>query len=160
MEQAKACELYEWRSDPEDALAEIIVLDQLSRNIYRGTPQAYAQDNLALELAQEAIEKGYDKGLSPHKLQFLYMPFMHSESKLIHERAMKLFEAVGDAALLEDEKKHKEIIDRFGRYPHRNKILGRQSTSEEEEFLKQPNSSCYLKRRRSGSVGSRYLYMA
>ena len=139
--RAAACELNDWRESAEGALAEIIVLDQFSRNLHRNSAQAFAQDSLALALSQEAIAKGFDKQLQPPKLAFLYFPFMHSESSVIHERAMELFKAPGLEYNFEFEKQHKAIIDRFGRYPHRNELLGRRSTPEEEEFLKNPGSS-------------------
>ncbi|EWH08044.1 hypothetical protein DS2_19376, partial [Catenovulum agarivorans DS-2] len=123
------------------SLAEIIILDQFSRNIYRDQPEAFASDAMALALAQFAISQQFDQQLLPIQQAFLYMPFMHSESKLIHVEAVKLFEAAGWTNNLEFELQHKNIIDKFGRYPHRNKILGRQSTKEEIEFLQQPNSS-------------------
>ena len=133
--------LYTWREHPLDALAEIIVLDQFSRNMFRDSAEAFAYDSLALVLAQEAIRRKFDADLEPAQKAFLYMPFMHSESAEIHEIAMFLF----DHPRLEDnynyELKHKEIIDRFGRYPHRNEILNRESTAEELEFLSQPGSS-------------------
>ncbi|MDM1761741.1 MULTISPECIES: DUF924 family protein [Acinetobacter] len=138
--QAKQAELYTWRDSAEGRLAEIIVLDQFSRNIYRDQAAAFSQDAQALTLAQEAVHLGLDKNLRPEQRSFLYMPYMHSESKLIHEEALKLFAALGNPINLDFEKKHKVIIDRFGRYPHRNAILGRESTAEEIEFLKQPNS--------------------
>lgn len=140
LEQARQCELWTWRDNTEGRLAEIIALDQFSRNIYRDKAASFAQDPLALSLAQEAIRLEMDKDLRPEQRSFLYMPFMHSESKLIHEQALQLFEALGNPINLDFEKKHKVIIDRFGRYPHRNAILGRESTAEELEFLKQPNS--------------------
>ena len=141
IEPAKKGELYHWRSSPKGRLAEIIVLDQFSRNIYRDSPMAFEADAMALALAQEAVTQHIEEELSQQQIQFLYMPFMHSESKAIHEVAVKLFnrEAVKDN--LAFELRHKAIIDRFGRYPHRNKILGRKSTPEEIEFLKQPGSS-------------------
>ncbi|MGB0664209.1 MAG: DUF924 family protein [Pontibacterium sp.] len=138
---AQQGELSHWRQTPEGSLAEIIVLDQFSRNMYRGTPQAFASDGLALALAQFAIEKGYDTQLEPLQRSFLYMPFMHSESAKIHVQALSLFTSLGNENNLDFEIKHKAIIDRFGRYPHRNQILGRVSTAEEEAFLTQPNSS-------------------
>lgn len=143
LKAASACELDGWRKDAESSLAEIIVLDQFSRNIYRDTPGAFANDSLALALAQEAIAKGFDKEFlsTPSKLSFLYMPFMHSESLAIHERALVLFDTPGLEFNLGFEKKHKVIIDRFGRYPHRNAILGRESTEEEIAFLKEPDSA-------------------
>ena len=141
LKKASACELGAWRATAEGSLAEIIVLDQFSRNIFRGDPKAFSQDSLALALSQEAIAKTFDKELDSTKLAFLYMPFMHSESKVIHERAMDLFQAPGLEFQLGFEKKHKVIIDRFGRYPHRNEVLCRDSTPEEIAFLKEPDSS-------------------
>ncbi|MGI1796683.1 DUF924 family protein [Acinetobacter variabilis] len=141
LEQASKAELWSWRKNTDGRLAEILVLDQFSRNIFRDTPRAFAQDSLALALAQEAISQDLDKQLSPEQRSFLYMPFMHSESKLIHEFALKLFQRLGNPENLEYEIKHKIIIDRFGRYPHRNQILGRESTEEELSFLTQPDSS-------------------
>lgn len=140
-EQAIRGELATWRSTPEGALAEVIVLDQFSRNIYRDTPDAFASDPLALALAQTAIERNQHTALTQGQRYFLYMPYMHSESALIHEQAVKLFEALDDTSGLEFELKHKAIIDRFGRYPHRNAILGRTSTPEETIFLQEPGSS-------------------
>lgn len=140
-QQAIQAELWSWRKTPEGRLAEIIVLDQFSRNIYRDQAQAFAYDSLVLALAQEAISLQLDAQLSPEQRSFLYMPFMHSESKLMHEYALKLFQRLGNEINLSFAKKHKIIIDRFGRYPHRNEILGRTSTAEELEFLTQPNSS-------------------
>jgi len=141
LEQASKAELWSWRKNADGRLAEILVLDQFSRNIFRDTPRAFTQDSLALTLAQEAISQDLDKQLSPEQRSFLYMPFMHSESKLIHEFALKLFQRLGNPENLEYEIKHKIIIDRFGRYPHRNQILGRESTEEELSFLTQPDSS-------------------
>ncbi|WP_312316595.1 DUF924 family protein [Acinetobacter variabilis] len=141
LEKASRAELWSWRKNADGRLAEILVLDQFSRNIFRDTPRAFAQDSLALALAQEAISQDLDKQLSPEQRSFLYMPFMHSESKLIHEFALKLFQRLGNPENLEYEIKHKIIIDRFGRYPHRNQILGRESTEEELSFLTQPDSS-------------------
>ncbi len=139
--QASQGELEHWRQSPEGALAEIILLDQFSRNIYRDTAKAFAFDGLALVLAQEAIRKGIDTQLSEQKRAFLYMPFMHSESKLIHQTAVELYTRLGNPVNLEFEIKHKKIIDRFNRYPHRNDILGRQSSAEEIAFLTQPGSA-------------------
>jgi uncharacterized protein (DUF924 family) len=139
--QASKEELKSWRSNAEGSLAEIIILDQFSRNIFRDTPLAFASDSLALEAAKEAIRKGYDKEINSEYLSFLYMPFMHSEEKEIHELALELFSQPGMDGAYEFELKHKAIIDRFGRYPHRNAILERDSTPEEIEFLKEEGSS-------------------
>ena len=133
--------LYTWRDHPLDALAEIIVLDQFSRNMFRDSPQSFAYDTLALVLAQEAIRRKLDVELDARHKAFLYMPFMHSESAEIHDIALFLFDQPGLEDNYNYELKHKAIIDRFGRYPHRNEILGRKSTAEEEEFLSQPGSS-------------------
>ncbi len=138
--KAVACELYFWREQPLGRLAEIIVLDQFSRNMFRDQPEAFTADALALILAQEAVSHGADKQLPAVQRAFFYMPFMHSESKLIHQVAVDLFSAPGLEGTHAFELTHKAIIDRFGRYPHRNAILGRQSSKQELEFLKQPNS--------------------
>ena len=134
-------ELHGWRVSGEGRLAEIIVLDQFSRNMFRDTPQAFASDVLAVVLAQEAVRGGNDRELSPERRAFLYMPFMHSESTVIHELAVELFDQPGLEHNLKFEHAHQSIIGRFGRYPHRNEILGRESTTEEIEFLKGPGSS-------------------
>lgn len=134
-------ELVHWRADPEGRLAEVIVLDQFSRNMFRDTSASFASDSKAIALAISAIESGADKELATGKRTFLYMPFMHSESLSVHEKAVKVFSEPGMEGTLDFELKHKKIIDKFGRYPHRNKILGRESTAEELEFLKSPDSS-------------------
>lgn len=139
--KAKQCELYAWRSSAQGRLAEIIILDQFSRNMYRDTPEAFACDSLALALAQEAIALGCDKTLSETERSFLYLPFMHSESLAIHEVAVSLYRANGIESNLDFELQHKAIIERFGRYPHRNAILARESTEAELAFLQQPGSS-------------------
>ena len=138
--RAARCELFDWRADPHGRLAEIIVLDQFSRNMFRGSPLAFANDALALALAQEAVSTDAGAALSPVQRSFLYMPYMHSESLKIHEIAVDLFRRNGIQGNLDFEIKHKNIIERFGRYPHRNGILGRVSTEEEIEFLTQPGS--------------------
>jgi uncharacterized protein (DUF924 family) len=138
---AVRCELYEWRVNSLGRLAEVIVLDQFSRNIFRGTAQAFQHDPLALCLAQEAIAASAQAVLSPQQKAFLYMPFMHSESPRIHRIAVDLFSEPGLERNLKFELEHKAIIDRFGRYPHRNEILGRQSTDEELKSLAQSNAS-------------------
>ena len=138
--EAARCELYEWRATPRGRLAEIIVLDQFSRNIFRNRPEAFANDALALALSQAAIEHGADQTLTAGEKSFLYMPFMHSESLQIHEIAMELYAQSGLEYNYDFEKKHKAVIERFGRYPHRNEILGRVSTPEEIEYLRQPGA--------------------
>ena len=138
---AVRCECYPWRAHPLGRLAEIIVLDQFSRNIYRDRPLAFANDSLSLALAQEAVALQVDKTLTATQKAFLYMPYMHSESAAIHEVAVTLFDQPGMESNLAFELKHKTIIDRFGRYPHRNVIMRRTSTAEEIAFLQQPGSS-------------------
>lgn len=134
-------ELHPWRDVPEGRLAEIIVLDQFSRNLYRDDPRAFAVDGMALALAQEAVRIGADQAVPAVQRQFMYMPYQHSESPRIHEDAMTLFESLDDPESLDFERRHKVIIDRFGRYPHRNLVLGRSSTPEEIAFLQEPGSS-------------------
>lgn len=134
-------ELYAWRTQPRGRLAEVLVLDQFSRNLFRGQARAFAADPLALVLAQEAVAGIHDISLSLDERVFLYMPYMHSESRLVHKEAERLFGSLGRADNLSFELRHKAIVDRFGRYPHRNLSLGRTSTAEELEFLKQPGSS-------------------
>ncbi len=122
-------------------LAEIILLDQFSRNLNRDHQKAFAQDLIALVLAQEAVRQPEFASLSQEQQRFVLMPFMHSESAFVHQKALPLFEQLGDPLTLEFEIMHKQIIDQFGRYPHRNALLNRVSTPAEIEFLKQPNSS-------------------
>jgi len=129
----------EWLGAPAECLARIIVLDQFPRNMFRGTARAFATDRLALAAARHAIASGYDRGWVRVEKIFAYLPFEHSESLEDQERACELMQPLGeeqyDYAL-----RHKAIIERFGRFPHRNAILGRASTPEELEFLKQPGS--------------------
>ena len=150
---AKQGECVTWRSAdaPTDSnssitalagrLAEIIVLDQFSRNLCREQACAFAQDGMALVLAQEAIQQPYFDTLPMQWRRFMIIPFMHSESALIHDRYLPLFKQLDDATTLDFENQHKDIIEKFGRYPHRNDILDRESTDAEEAFLQQPNSS-------------------
>ena len=130
-----------WRASARGTLAAIIVLDQFSRNMFRDSPLAFAHDSLALALAQEAVSLGEDAKLDPVRRPFLYMPYMHSESLKVHDVAVQLFGASGNEGNLEFERQHRDIIAKFGRYPHRNEILGRPSTAEELEFLREPGSS-------------------
>ena len=138
---AARCELHPWRETPPGRLAEIIVLDQFSRNMFRDQPQAFACDAMALALAQTAVATQADAVLEIQQRAFVYMPYMHSESPLIHSTAQTLFSQAGLESSLASEQHHKAILDRFGRYPHRNAILGRASTTEELEFLGTPGSS-------------------
>ena len=135
-----------WLTTPKESLAKIVVLDQFPRNMFRNMPQSFAADAQALTAAELAIERGYDTQLLPVERLFLYTPFEHSE-KLAHQnRSVKYFEAlVSDApelaSSLDYAHRHRDIIARFGRFPHRNNILGRQSTADEIAFLQQPESS-------------------
>lgn len=141
LRRAAQGELCTWRDDADGRLAEIIVLDQFSRNIHRGSPNAFAQDAMALTLAQWAISSGSHLELDATRRNFLLMPWMHSESRAVHETAEPLFREHASKSTCDFELRHKAIIDQFGRYPHRNEILGRESTAAEIEFLKQPGSS-------------------
>lgn len=132
---ASKAECAHWRTDIHGRLAEVIVLDQFPRNMFRGSGKSFSTDTLALALSQEAL-KATDLGdLTSERKAFLLMPFMHSESPAIHEQAVKLFSEPGLEHNLAFEESHKAIIDRFGRYPHRNVLLGRESTAEEIDYL-------------------------
>lgn len=141
LQSAAQGELFSWRTTAKGRLAEVMVLDQFSRNAYRNTAQAFAQDPLALGLAQEAVSAGALRELNKTECSFLLMPYMHSESRVIHEQAEALYKEYAPEGNYDFELRHKVIVDRFGRYPHRNEILGRASTEEELEFLQQPGSS-------------------
>jgi uncharacterized protein (DUF924 family) len=141
----------EWQATPEGALALLILLDQMPRNIYRGSPRAFASDRRALVVAQRMVESGFDRGFSFVQKRFTYLPFEHSEDPKVQKRGLALFGAlavecapehnVEAAVQLLYAARHAEIIFRFGRYPHRNACLGRASTPKEEAFLKNPMSS-------------------
>jgi len=133
---ARRGELWRWRETPEGRCAEIILLDQFSRNLYRRGPEAYSLDPMALALAQEAIACGDHLRMDKDQRYFTYMPFMHSESLRIHEQAIILFEGLGNADALRYEHAHLDVLRRFGRYPSRNAQLGRESTAEEAQYLK------------------------
>lgn len=124
-----------WRKTPKGRLAEIIVLDQFSRNMFRGKPEMFKYDALSLALAQEAVALGIDKRFSRWEKVFLYLPFMHCESKKIQRDSLRLFKSLKNKQNAWFANDHKKIIDRFGRYPHRNKILGRKSTAAEKRFM-------------------------
>ncbi len=144
--EAAAAERYEdWKAAPETCLALILLLDQLPRNLFRGSPRAYATDGMARAAAHHAIERGFDQLLTPVRRWFVYLPFEHSEDLADQELALRLFRALPEegktASALAAVERHREIIARFGRFPHRNRVLGRVSTAEEEAFLKEPNSA-------------------
>ena len=128
-------EAWRWRSSPQGRLAEVIVLDQFSRQLHRGEPAAFEQDKMALALAQEAIAAGADMAVEPVRRAFFYLPFMHAESLVIQDEGVRLYEALGDADQLDYMRKHREVIARFGRFPFRNQALGRTSTPEGASYM-------------------------
>jgi uncharacterized protein (DUF924 family) len=131
----------DWLESAEGFLAAILVLDQFPRNMFRGAPQAFATDDKALSLSKRAIAEGFDMQLPPEKRCFIYIPFQHSEDLADQKRSLELFTALGNPENLDFAERHEAIIARFGRFPHRNATLGRDSTPEEEAFLQQPGSS-------------------
>ena len=137
-------ELEAWRANAESMLALVIVLDQFSRNMYRNDARAFAQDAHALECAKEAVMRGDDLGLLPVERQFLYLPFEHSEDLADQEKCLEMMrslDAFEETRGISDwAVRHRDIVARFGRFPHRNAALGRASTAEETEFLRQPGS--------------------
>ncbi len=128
-------------ADSQTALASIVVLDQFSRNMFRGTARAFASDGKALGLATAAIGNGFDMATAVAPRQFFYMPFEHAEDRVLQGRSIELFAALGSEELMKYALAHQTIIERFGRFPHRNEILGRVSTAEELAFLQEPDSS-------------------
>lgn len=134
-EKLRRCRQDDFLGTPERALAAVILFDQFPRNLFRGTAKAFATDALALEIAKGAIGKGYDEGYSKAQRQFLYMPFMHSEAPADQQRSIELFEALGDENSLKFAREHRDIIARFGRFPHRNEALGRETLPAEKEAV-------------------------
>jgi uncharacterized protein (DUF924 family) len=128
-------------SDERSVLAAVIVFDQMSRNMFRDTPAAFASDAVALSLAQEAVARGLDRGFTKAERMFLYLPFEHAEDRRAQACCVALMVSLDDPELTKWAIAHRAIIDRFGRFPHRNAILGRTSTREELQFLEQPGSS-------------------
>ncbi len=126
----------DWRKSPTGRLAEIIIVDQLSRNMFRGTPGMFANDALGLALAQEAVRARADRNMTQWEKVFMYLPYMHTESKKIQRESLRLFKSIGDKQNTRYARDHKKIIDRFGRFPHRNKILSRKSTAAEKKFMR------------------------
>ncbi|KQR68902.1 hypothetical protein ASG25_12285 [Rhizobium sp. Leaf384] len=129
-----------WRATPDGRLAAVILFDQMSRNIYRASPLAFATDGLARREARLALEAGADQAVEPVRRAFFYLPFEHSEAMPDQDLAVQLFTALGDPVLLDFAVRHREIVARFGRFPHRNAILGRMPSPQEEAFLLQPGS--------------------
>jgi uncharacterized protein (DUF924 family) len=135
-EEVSRGEGWTWRATPLGRVAEVVVLDQFSRQLHRGSARAFAQDAMALTLAQEAVALAIDKLLThPPQRMFLYMPYMHSESLAVHEEAVRLFTALGDEGTLKFELAHVDVLKRFGRFPRRNAAFGRVSTPEEIEYM-------------------------
>lgn len=134
-EAAAAGRLSDWEETPESALALVIVLDQFSRNMFRGSPRAFAADDIALAIAKRAVAQGFDQKLELPKRNFFYLPFMHSENLADQERCLALSRQYSDENTLKYAKLHADIIRRFGRFPHRNAVLGRTTTPEEQAFL-------------------------
>lgn len=144
-EEAASGALDGWRDDARSCLALVILLDQFPRNMFRGDPRTHATDGKALEISKYAVDRALDRELPAFKRQFLYMPFMHSEDLEDQRRSVELFEILagvpGSTDVTSYAVSHMEIVERFGRFPHRNEVLGRTTTPEEAEFLGQPGSS-------------------
>ncbi len=139
---AVAGELDSWTATPLGCLALVVTLDQFPRNMFRGSPAAFASDDQALGVADAAIARGFDQQLAPRQCMFLYMPYQHSERLDLQRRSVELATRLdSEPDLLKYAERHLEIIARFGRFPHRNAVLGRETTPQEAEFLRQPNSS-------------------
>ena len=130
-----AGETFQWRSAPQGRLAEVIVLDQFSRNMFRGSGRAFAYDSLALVLAQETVAQRLDEQLDTAQRKFLYTPYIHSESLVIQDEGLRLFTPVGDENTLKFVHMHIDVLKRFGRFPKRYAVLGRESTPEELEYI-------------------------
>jgi uncharacterized protein (DUF924 family) len=141
IEEAADGRLALWAREPPGSLALCLLLDQFPRNCWRGTPRAYAYDGFAQRAAGDALANDHDRELRPEERLFLYLPFEHSEDLADQERSVALMATLGDAGWLDYAVRHRDIIARFGRFPHRNAVLGRASTPEEEAFLLEPNSS-------------------
>ena len=144
-QQAAAGKLDHWQDSPPSCLALILLLDQFPRNLFRRQPQAFASDPQALKFAKHAVAQGFDQQLLPVQRWFIYLPFEHSENLTDQRRCVELFSTLRNdpksAEAIDYAERHLKVIERFGRFPHRNQILGRENTPEEAEFLKQPGSS-------------------
>lgn len=134
---ARAGKLESWKQQPESALALTILYDQFPRNMFRGSPRSFESDGLALDVAMQALDHDFDRQLSADERQFFYLPFMHSENLDHQRRCVELYERLGDQYSLGFARDHHNIIEQFGRFPHRNKVLGRATTEDEADFLKE-----------------------
>ena len=134
-EHAAAGDLAAWEGTPEGALALLILLDQMPRNMFRGDPRTWATDSDALRIAERAIDRGFDREVAPEMRRFFYLPFMHAEDLAAQERSVSLNEALNDPEINRFARHHRDIVARFGRFPHRNEVLGRMSTPDEIAFL-------------------------
>jgi uncharacterized protein (DUF924 family) len=141
--RAARAELWRWRETPHGRLAEIILLDQLSRQLFRGRPEAFACDKMAVSLAQEAVYGGLDAEFDKDEKAFLYLPFEHAESLPIQEESVRLFKTLDDEEYLQFAIDHKETIERFGRFPFRNAALGRKSTPEEVAYMNERDGKVF-----------------
>lgn len=139
-QQAAAGALDGWKDTAEGALALVILLDQMPRNMFRGEARTWAADPAAVRVAQGAIRRGFDAEADPALRRFFYIPFMHAEDPAMQEQSLRLHEALGDPEMLEWSRHHHGIVARFGRFPHRNAVLGRASTAEEHSFLEQDDA--------------------
>jgi len=140
VEQAAAGDLDNWAETAEGARAFIILLDQFTRSIYRDSPKAFDADDKARAMARRAIAKGFDKGLDMHQRVFMYMPFEHSEDIADQDESCRLIGEIGSENYLKFAHAHRDIIVKFGRYPHRNAVMGRENTRAEEDYLKDPKA--------------------
>ena len=140
VEQAASGKLDHWLETADGSRALIILLDQFTRNIFRGSAKVFEADEKARAIARHALENGFDDGLNRHEKNFLYLPFEHSEDLGDQEESCRLIAAAGSEGYLKFAHAHKDIIAKFGRFPHRNKTLGRTNTPEEEEYLSKPGS--------------------
>lgn len=139
-EQVLATEAIGWRDDPDTLLAAILLLDQFSRNLHRGSAQAFAADPLALDLCLTAIDAGWEDRYPPERLAFVYMPLMHAESRAMQDLSVAKFAELGREDNLAFAREHREVIRLYGRYPSRNEALGRASTEAERAYLSQPDA--------------------
>ena len=134
-EEAAGCRLAVWEETPDGALALMILLDQMPRNMFRGDPRTWATDRQALRIAERALARGFDGEIAPEMRGFVYLPFMHAEDMAAQERSLALYEAWGNSNSLAFARHHHDIVARFGRFPHRNEVLRRESTPDELAFL-------------------------